>query len=116
MAEAYFPAETNRMGPWAAVIALGGTLVFLVGLIAAILKMPRPLLDHGALARSEFKCATNIYDWTRADGGCCVKSSTASIDPRQAREDNSDCTGSFSGAMQLGRVHLFGYTAAMTIP
>jgi hypothetical protein len=38
VAQEYFPAETNRMGPRAAVIALGGTLVFLVGLIATILR------------------------------------------------------------------------------
>ena len=38
MAEAYFPAGTDRMGPWAAVIALGGTLIFLVALIAVILR------------------------------------------------------------------------------
>jgi ABC-type multidrug transport system ATPase subunit len=38
VAEAYFPAKTDRMGPRAAAIALGGTLVFLLGLIAAILR------------------------------------------------------------------------------
>jgi ABC-type multidrug transport system ATPase subunit/pSer/pThr/pTyr-binding forkhead associated (FHA) protein len=38
MAETYFPTETERMGPRAAVITLGGTFLFLVGLIAAILR------------------------------------------------------------------------------
>jgi ABC transport system ATP-binding/permease protein len=38
MAEAYFPVESDRMGPRASVIALAGTLVFLVALIAVILR------------------------------------------------------------------------------
>jgi hypothetical protein len=38
MAETYFPAETERMGPRAAVMALGGTFAFLVAMIAAILR------------------------------------------------------------------------------
>jgi ABC-type multidrug transport system ATPase subunit len=38
MAEDYFPAETERMGPRAVVIALAGTFAGLVAVIAAILK------------------------------------------------------------------------------
>lgn len=38
MAEHYFPAETDRMGPRAAAIALGGSFVFLVALIGATLR------------------------------------------------------------------------------
>ena len=38
MADRYFPAETDRMGPWAAVIALTGTLLFLITLVAVILR------------------------------------------------------------------------------
>ncbi len=38
MAERHFPAETDRMGPWAAVIALTGMLLFLVTLIGVILR------------------------------------------------------------------------------
>jgi ABC-type multidrug transport system ATPase subunit len=38
IAEAYFPAESDRMGPWAAVIALGGMFVFLILLVAVILR------------------------------------------------------------------------------
>jgi hypothetical protein len=39
MAELYFPAESDRMGPRAAAIALAGTFVFLVALIGAILRL-----------------------------------------------------------------------------
>jgi ABC transport system ATP-binding/permease protein len=39
MAELYFPAETDRMGPRAAAIALAGTFAFLVALIGAILRL-----------------------------------------------------------------------------
>jgi ABC-type multidrug transport system ATPase subunit len=38
MAELYFPAQTDRMGPWAAVIALAGTLVFLAAITAVALR------------------------------------------------------------------------------
>ncbi len=38
MAEAHFPAETFRMGPWAAAVALAGTFVFLIALVAVILR------------------------------------------------------------------------------
>jgi ABC-type multidrug transport system ATPase subunit/pSer/pThr/pTyr-binding forkhead associated (FHA) protein len=39
MAERYFPAETDRMGPRAAAVALAGTLVFLISLIATTLRL-----------------------------------------------------------------------------
>jgi ABC-type multidrug transport system ATPase subunit len=39
MAELYFPAETDRMGPRAAAIALAGTFAFLVALIGVSLRL-----------------------------------------------------------------------------